>query len=260
MKLGLSTASFYSLGETEENAAHLLAFPELDTCEVFLETWSEYNAGFARQVRERLNGLQVTSVHPKGTQFEPDLFARSRRQVEDAYRILNGVLEAGEALGAGYYVMHGPGTVVNPRPPEVLPELAERVDRMQRLAAAHGMEILWENVSWCTLPTVETVKTMRRLLPDMHFVLDTKQAHRAGQNPFDMLEAMGPQLRHVHILDWCQDDTLCLPGEGCFDWPAFFARLKDMSYTGSVILEPYEYLAREDKRLRKSLRSLRQWI
>jgi hypothetical protein len=106
MKLGMSGAVFYGRMETEDEARHLTDFP-LDVCEIFLETQSEYSASFGAQVLERLKGLPCVSVHPKGTQFEPDLFGRSRRQVEDAMRLFTGVCAAGEALHARYYVLHG---------------------------------------------------------------------------------------------------------------------------------------------------------
>ena len=41
MKIGLSSAAYYGQLETDEAAAHIAELP-LDTCEVFLETPSEY--------------------------------------------------------------------------------------------------------------------------------------------------------------------------------------------------------------------------
>jgi len=45
MKLGISTAAWYGHYETEDAAAHLREF-QLDTCEVFLESFSEYSHDF----------------------------------------------------------------------------------------------------------------------------------------------------------------------------------------------------------------------
>ena len=90
MTVGMSSAAFYGRLETEDQAALLREFP-VDVCEIFLETHSEYSAAFGAQVRERLAGLRCLSVHPKGTQFEQDLFGRSRRQAEDALRAFRGL-------------------------------------------------------------------------------------------------------------------------------------------------------------------------
>ena len=83
MKLGLTSAAFYGRMETED-AAGFLTQLDIDCCEVFLETFSEYSADFAATVRRNLGNLPCVSVHPKGTQFEPDLFGQSARNRKDA--------------------------------------------------------------------------------------------------------------------------------------------------------------------------------
>ena len=107
MRIGLSSAAFSGRMETEEEAARTAALG-VPCCEVFLETFSEYSGDFGREVRARLGETECVSVHPKGTQFESDLFGRSRRQVEDAMAWFAGVCDAGRALGAKYYIFHGP--------------------------------------------------------------------------------------------------------------------------------------------------------
>ena len=83
MKIGLSSAAYYGQLETDEAAAHIAELP-LDTCEVFLETPSEYTTDFTFRMRYNMNNFPVTSVHPLGTQFEPQLFGRAARQSDDA--------------------------------------------------------------------------------------------------------------------------------------------------------------------------------
>lgn len=84
MKIGLSSAAYYGQLETDEAAAHIAELP-LDTCEVFLETPSEYTTDFTFRMRYNMNNFPVTSVHPLGTQFEPQLFGRAARQSDDAF-------------------------------------------------------------------------------------------------------------------------------------------------------------------------------
>jgi len=260
LKLGISTAAFYDFGDTEENALHLSSFPELNTCEVFLETFSEYSADFARLVRENLHGLHVSSVHPKGSQFETELFSSSHRQAEDAIAIFRNVIEAGGELGAKYYVMHGPGSFITPKGPDRIRNLAGRFSELQAIAKQRNMEVLWENVSWGTVRTAEQVSTLRGIIPDIGFVFDIKQAFRAAQDPIEVLNAMGDRLRHIHVLDYDSNGSLCLPGEGCFRWDTLFRELDKIRFDGSIILEPYSFLAKDDERLRRSLRFLREGI
>lgn len=257
MKLGLTSAAFYGRMETDESAAFLPALG-LDTCEVFLETHSEYCADFGRTVRDNLAGLHCTSVHPKGTQFEPDLYAQSARQRSDAHSILCGVLDAGRELGAKWYVMHGPVSPLGRIAPDRIRNLPERFAQLQSSAAERGMEILWENVFYGAVSGAEDVRTMCALLPDVHFVLDLKQAWRAGEDPFDMLSAMGDRVRHLHILDHDTDGHICLPGEGQFDFDSLIRTLRDSGYNGSVIIEPYAQQTEDIDALRRSIAYMRE--
>lgn len=258
MRIGISSAAFYGQMETEDQALQLRQLFKLDVCEVFLETHSEYSAAFAALVRERLDGLPCVSVHPKGTQFEQDLFGRSHRQAQDALGTFRRVCEAGQALGAQYYVFHGPHLVSGRLRPQGIYELEERVARLQEIAGSCGIELLWENVSWCAMRTPEDVREIAERLPSMRFVLDVKQAKRAGVNPLGMLEAMGNRVRHVHALDWDEQGELCLPGEGVMDWKALTQQLRALDYDGAVILEPYGWMADDVNALRRSLDFLRE--
>lgn len=252
MNIGLSSAAFYGRLETEDAAARLHEL-SVGVCEIFLETPSEYTRAFGETVARRLQGVECVSVHAKGTQFEPDLFGRSRRQVEDAMGIFAGVCDAGQAMGAKYYVFHGPNTAHHGMQPGDINALQERFGRMQAIAAERGMEVLWENVSWCTLRTPENVRQLKALLPGLHFVLDAKQAYRSGVELGSMVQAMGEDIRHVHVLDWDARGRVCLPGNGVADWPAFIRVLKQAGYDGTIILEPYEHLARDKIALRRCL-------
>lgn len=252
MRVGLSSAAFYGRLETEDAAAHVRDFPA-QVCEVFLETHSEYCRSFGQLVRQKLGDLPCVSVHAKGTQFEPDLFGRSHRQVEDAMGIFAGVCDAGEALGAKYYVFHGPGNARNALPPDKVNALQERFGRMREIAAQRGMEVLWENVSWCSIRTPQDVQRARELLPGLHFVLDVKQALRGGVDVLEMIAAMGRDIRHVHVLDWDAQGELRLPGEGSVDWQAVLAALRNVGYDGTILLEPYGHQATDEAVLRRSL-------
>lgn len=238
MTVGLSSAAFYGLAETEEATAWLRAYPA-DCCEVFVQTPSEYSAAFGSILRQALGTLPCRSVHPLGTQFESQLFARSRRQAEDAFRLFSAVCDTGEALGAMYYVFHGPFGVHGPLKPERINDLPERFGRMREIAAARGLTILWENVCWCSLRTPQDALTLKKIIPDLGFVLDMKQAMRGGVDPFAMLDAMGERICHVHALDWTSAGKLVMPGEGTLDWRRLEGELRARGFTGSVILEPY---------------------
>lgn len=257
MKLGMSSAGFYGRMETEEEASFLRQF-DLDVCEIFLQTRSEYSSDFGRVVKEHLQGLPCVSVHPKGTQFEPDLFGGSPRQRRDAMETLTHVLDAGQVLGASWYVFHGPSGARSPMTPERIANLPERFAAMQAAAQSRNVEILWENVNWCTLRDLACVQSALKLLPDLHFVLDVKQAYLGKVDPFDMLRQMEGRIRHVHLLDWDASGKLCLPGEGVVDFLRLFRELKKQGYDGALILEPYAAQTTDTEAVKRSVAFLRE--
>ena len=101
MQLRISTGSFYGRWDVEE-AIPLLGEMGVARCEVFLSTRSEYRPAFLAMLQRRLDraGLTVTSVHPLGTQFEPQFFSGTIRQKRDAHQIFCEAFRAARALGA----------------------------------------------------------------------------------------------------------------------------------------------------------------
>ena len=256
MTLGMSTAAYYGEMETEDAARQLADLP-LDTCEVFLETYSEYTEDFGKLVRDKLGSLPCISVHPKGTQFESDLFGKSARQVREAMDVFRGVCRAARALGAAYYVFHGPGVVRGRMHPDRIYKGRENIRRLWETAGEYNLEILWENVSWRTLQTPEDVAVIRECYPYIRFVLDTKQAYQSGADLSEMVHEMGDHLCHVHVLGWTQDGRLALPGMDNVDWNGFGEALSKARFQGSVILEPYGGMCGNVKNVLQSLETLR---
>lgn len=259
MLLGISSAAFYGVHETEE-AAHVVSLLPLDCCEVFLQTDSEYTLDFARICKRNLRGVPCTSIHPLGASFENSMMGSSQRQRNDARSLFCRILDAGAELGATRYVYHGRNTPQQRILPWNMEWNAEAYAYMSEEAAKRGMRICWENVCWCQLTGAERVLAARQVLPDVRFTLDIKQAMRAGENPLDVARAMGGALDNVHIVDWTADGKLCMPGEGEFDFDAFFVVLREIGYDGPVIIEPYSYLVRSEEALAESIAYLRRWI
>ena len=254
MQLGLSTAAFYGRWETEEAAAAIAAYP------VFLQTVSEYEPAFAKLVRRNLGGIPCTSMHPSGIQFENQMFGRSARQRRDAFDLYRRTLDAAASLGASYYVYHGRSTALLSPLPFSLEANLDMMGQMREEAAQRGIEVAWENVSWCQLTNCERIHAVKEAMPDVRFTLDVKQAMRAGEDPVLMAKTMGDRLVNVHVCDWDKHGKLCLPGEGCFRFDLLAQTLREMGYEGPVVLEPYLALIQSDDALRASVHYLRNVI
>jgi len=254
--LGLSTAAFYGKWETEEAAARIAKLP-LDCAEVFLQSDSETTKEFAALVKENLGSVSCTSVHPLGG-YENYMAGRPARQVKDAFDHFRHILDAGAELGAGTFVYHGRNTPLLSPLPWNLAWNIEAIVPMCEEAQRRGMVIGWENVCWCQLTEPGRVLEARGALPQVRFTLDIKQAMRAGCDPIEFVYAMSDRLCNVHVCDWREDGSLCLPGEGIFDFDTLFDALKKVEYDGPVIMEPYYKLIGSDEALECSIAFMKE--
>ncbi len=264
MDIGISTASFYSRLQTEDA---LTAIKDLGSgvCEVFLDSYSEYEPDFGAMLLERVErlGLGVVSIHAMSQQFEPQLFSLSVRQREDALKLLEKVLRQGRLLGAKRLVFHGParlrGAVRNAEYKRIGPIVSE----LAEMAGAYGLRLAWENVSWCLFSYPEFVSDIMQHITsgNLGFTLDIKQAVRSDRDPFAFLEAMGGMLCHVHLCDYDlskPDYGLCLPGKGTFDFSRLFETLRAAGYEGAAMIEPYSDLYGSISELGEALAAMRK--
>jgi sugar phosphate isomerase/epimerase len=116
--------------------------------------------------------------------------------------------------GAQIVAFHGARTFFNIEPMVYF----ERFWRISLAARRAGVMMCQENVSLFFGGDVRFIKAMRMALPEVNFLLDIKQAVRAGIDPFDMIDAMGPKVRHVHASDNNDKRDCMLPGAGEFDF------------------------------------------
>ena len=256
MRIGISTGAFYGQQETEEAAARLASLAP-SCAEVFLQSYSEYSAGFARLVRERLGGVPAVSVHAILHHFECGLYSFSARQREESFAWLTRFLDAAQALDVGVYVYHGPARHRGAGVPPV-ERWRPGVERVLQMCQARGISLAWETVSWCWLCSLESLRALRKAFPRLRFTLDTKQLFTLGLDPVDFVDALGDSLCHVHILDHDEQGRYALPGAGVHDFAELARALEQNGYRGDIILEPYGLTAQDDTKLRASLDWLRE--
>ena len=259
MEIGLSTASYFQKMQIEDAIPDIGAHG-VHVCEVFLNTFCEYEPPFVELLAERLSeaNIRVFSVHPMSMQFEPQLFSIHPRQRADALTIFERVLSAGKRLGATCYVMHGParlfGGVKNIELARIAPIFVDLADR----AAKYGIQLTLENVSWCVFNEPEFGARLQAMTGGViKHTLDVKQAVRSGFDPMDYIRAVGEHIVNVHLCDATRLPSggvrYDMPGFGEYDFVGMLNLLGEKGYSGPAFIEVYSDMYAEIPVLYESL-------
>ena len=264
MDIGLSTASYFQKLQIEDAILDIGAHG-VPVCELFLNTFSEYEPPFIDLLGERLarTDTKVFSIHPMSMQFEPQLFSIHPRQREDALFLYERVLSAGKRLGAHYYVMHGParlfGGVKNIELTRIAPIFIDLAERAQR----YDIQLTLENVSWCVFNEPEFGARLQAMTGGaIKHTLDVKQAVRSGYDPIDYIRAVGEQIVNVHLCDATRLPSggvhYDMPGFGEYDFAAMLNLLHEKDYRGPAFIEVYSDMYTKIPVLYESLERIKQ--
>ncbi len=221
MPIGISTACFYP--NLTENSVEFLGKNGIKNIEIFLNSESETNVRFLSKVKRIADSynMRIVAVHSYFCSYEPYLiFSNYERRFDDCLPFVDSLFDAGAVLGAEYAIIHGgktSGGISNG-------EYFERFDILRRRGEELGVSLAQENVNLYLSSSPEFISEMRNALGDVDFVLDIKQCVRSGVKIDDMLNAMGENLKHIHLSDHNDSGDCLLPFEGNFDFKAFLSK------------------------------------
>lgn len=180
----------------------------------------------------------MRSVHPFTSGFEYMFFfsAYKKRAAESA-EFYKKYFHAAAYLGAEYVVFHGDSLNA---PFFGIESYCETLSLLIETARREGTVLAHENVSTARAGNPDFIRQLRAHFGNgnLSFVFDVKQATRAGYSPFDMISAMGKDIKHVHINDWMDGDCR-LPYAGSLDIDAIISQVEANDYTGQYIIEVY---------------------
>ena len=154
-------------------------------------------------------------------------------------------------LGAHILVLHG--NVKNrPLPPQ---EHARRFCRLAAEGEKFGVTVAYENVVRCQCGDPQQVLALRQCADrPVRFVLDLKQARRAGVTAVEMMRAMGPEnICHLHLSDADVQYTCLPPGEGHEDLAGLLRELRQGGFAGDGVIELYRDSYREAGQLTRAM-------
>lgn len=237
MRLGISTASFFNRVQTE-GVFDILRQMRVDTTEVFLNTFSEYEKPFIDALVPRKGIVNVHSVHCLGTQFEPQLFNANARVRQDAETIFRKVCYAAYMLGAKFYTFHGPVRLKKKDYIFDYVRLGDRINQLVEISQSYGIKLSYENVHWTYGSTPEYFKQILKQCPNLYTTFDVKQAKQAGCDPIKFLDAMGDRISTIHLCDVTKDGT-ALPGQGTINFEKLFKEIEKRNINANILIEAY---------------------
>lgn len=238
MKIGISTASLFVRKPTED-ALKFLSDKGVQTAEVFLESYSEYNREFGDLLASVKGDTDIHSVHVLTTQFEPQLYSINARAAGDSFKILDMAMQAGEAVGAKYYTFHGPARLK--KTPIVInfDKVGSITQKIIDVTESHGITLAYENVHWSYYNYIGFFNELRKRTVGLKGTLDIKQARQSGIPYSEFIDEMAGDIVTVHLSDINANGKMCLPGKGTTDFYDLFSRLFDNGFDGAFLIECY---------------------
>lgn len=243
MKLGISTASLYPL-ETEK-ALEILGEGGIKHTEIFFNCNYELSDSFVALLKSIADnyGINIVSVHPTMSLAESFmLFSNYDRRLKEGLEDFKRYGEICAKLGAKYVILHGgkPNGILNDE------QYCERFNLINSAVKSGGGILLQENVVRFRAGELEFLKMMQKNLgDDVGFCLDVKQSIRGGYSPFDVIDSVGKNIKHLHISDSSSEKDCMLPGNGNFDFNRLKSEMDKLGYDGAYIIEVYRNAYKE---------------
>jgi sugar phosphate isomerase/epimerase len=239
MEIGLSSASFYPMIETEDSIK-LIKSLGFNTGEIFLNTPSEYEEEFIKLLVEKKQkyNFNINSIHSFSSSFEPYLFDSYKRRAKDMLNYYKKICKAGNMLGATCYTFHGMRyanlNTLN------IKTIIEKFNELTYIASEEGIKLCQENVSWCMSSELEYLNILKENCKyPLYFTLDIKQAYKSGIAPSKYIDIMGKKISNFHINDRDEEHSCLLPGKGNVNYLELVNNLKKIGYNGKGIIEVY---------------------
>lgn len=253
MRCGISTACFYP--ENTLDSLKNVVETGAPVTEIFLNTFRELDDDFVALLKGEIqsSGIKVAALHPFSSAMEGFFFASDYQgRLEDGIKLYKRYFEVCQHLGVDKLVFHGDHAANSNH--FTMDQYTTRVYALTELGAKYNVTLCHENVAYCRLNTPDVVAEYRQKMRNKAaFVLDTKQAHRVQVDVPSMLEAMGKDIKHIHISDYSEKQECLPPGNGQFDVTGLLHKLAKQDYRGDIIVELYRDNFLDQKELVKAM-------
>lgn len=234
MKIGISTNTFFNT-TANENMFDIMRNMRVDTTEVCLNTFSEYEKQYVDKLSKLKNGVNVVAVSPLSTQFEPQLFSPSVRVRADAELIFKKVCYACFAFGAKFYTFRGPINFSRSKNFS-FSHMAQRYAQLCDIASMYGVNLSIKNMCWSYAAKPDSLKKLLETCPRLFVTLDMFNAEGMGYDLREYLDVCAPQrINLIEVADFGKNGW-CLPGRGKYNFERLFNELERRKITAPVLM------------------------
>ncbi len=259
LKVGISTACYYP-ENTFVSLTQVLS-TGVRTAEVFMNSLEELDKDNLKRFTDELRAhdAEIVSFHPYTSAFESLLFfSEYKTRLNDGIEIYKRFFEGARILGAKYFVFHGEkNSPTFSRNLSDEAHICEVYGRLIEAARQEGLIFTQENVNNFRSHSPRFIQYLYKIIPDLRFTFDLKQALRAGQDHLKIVDAMGDRLCHIHINDFGEQEC-CLPFCGYVDMQTLASKLYKIGYNGDFILEVYRTNFSDNNQLMESLNKVKE--
>ncbi len=259
MNIGISTGCFFPRNPDESLKA--IGMLGAKSTEVFFNTDSQLNESYLYNLKNIAEqyGIRVISVHPFTSAIETFMFwAKTEHKLEDSIIYYEKYFRACQILGAQYVVIHGCHDWAEYMSMEKYTQIFNLISRKAR---EYGVYVCQENVVKYKCGYIENLHKFRQYADeDVKFVFDIKQAVRAKQDIYEMVDLMGDRISHIHISDFTMEENSLLPGTGNFDYKKLFEYVSEKYGVNDILIEVYKENIPEEDSLVDSLELLKNII
>ena len=222
--------------------------------EIFVNDTSELSGTVRQDIMLFLSdyGMNIVSVHPFLSVLETTfLFYDYQRRVNTIMDIYARHFEFAQSVGAKIFVLHGAKKDAHCTDGVYI----ERFMKLCDIAAKFGVTVAQENVHYCKSGSIDFLKMLKREC-GAKFVLDIKQAVRAGYDPLEIVDAVGENIIHLHVSD-NREGADCIPvGQGTYNIRGLVSELRKKGFDGAMLLELYNNGYKELSELTESVKLL----
>ncbi len=239
MNYGISTGCFFP--NTPLTALKEIAKLKVTHCEIFFNTESELKKPYLNKLKKIAdeNNINIVSIHPYTSAIETFLFfSKYEDKLKDAIKYYERYFKVCKFLGAKYVVFHGCFLrniyMSDERYTEILNILAKK-------AREYDVFLSQENVFDYKCGYEKSLKyVFSNSNDDLKFTFDIKQAVRAKQDIYKIIDIMKDRLSHIHISDFTDNKDSLLPLEGNFDFIKFNKYIIENTTAQAMLIEVYE--------------------